>query len=184
MDQLLSQTKQKMQKAIEHLLEELLSVRSGRAAPSLIEGIKANVYGSQMAIKELANINTPEPRLLIVQPWDQNNKDAIAKAIRDGGMGFNPIVEDNLIRVSVPELNEERRADLIKVVNEKGEAARVSIRSVRREAIETIQKEEKNSKISKDESHRYSEQVQKLTDEMIIQAEKVIKAKNSELREI
>lgn len=173
-----------MAKAVEHLLEELLSVRSGRANPSLLEGVKVNAYGSMMALKELASINVPEPRLLIVQAWDQGNKDAIAKAIRDAGMGFNPVVEDSLIRVAVPALNEERRNDLIKVVNEKGEAARVSIRSIRREAIESIQKEEKNSKISKDEAHRYIESVQKITDEMTGQIDKVVETKDSELREI
>lgn len=184
MEQEISEAKQKMQKAIEHLLEELLSVRSGRANPSLLEGVKVNAYGSMMALKELASINVPEARLLIVQPWDQGNKDAIAKAIRESGMGFNPIVEDNLIRVAVPALNEERRNDLIKVVNEKGEAARVSIRSVRREALESIQKEEKNSKISKDEAHRFSEQVQKITNEMTGEIEKVVSSKDAELREI
>ena len=184
MEQQISEAKQKMQKAIEHLLEDLLSVRSGRANPSLIEGIKVSVYGSQMAIKELGNINVPEPRLLIVQPWDQNNKDAIAKAIRESGMGFNPVVEDNLIRVSVPTLTEERRNDLIKIVHEKGEAARVSVRAIRRETIESIGKEEKNGKISKDDSHRFSEQVQKITDEMGGEVEKVVTTKEAELKEI
>lgn len=184
MESEISESKQRMQKAVEHLLEELLAVRSGRANPSLLEGIKVNAYGAMMSLKELASINVPESRLLIVQPWDQGNKDSIAKAIRESGMGFNPIVEDNLIRVAVPALNEERRADLIKVVNEKGETARVAIRSVRREAIDSIQKEEKNSKISKDEAHRFSEQVQKNTDEMIAEIDKVVKAKDTELREI
>ncbi len=161
-----------------------MSVRSGRANPSLLEGVKVSAYGSMMPLKELASINVPEPRLLIVQPWDQTNKDAIAKAIRESGMGFNPVVEDNLIRVAVPALNEERRNDLIKVVNEKGEAARVSIRAIRRETLESIQKEEKNSKISKDEERRYSESVQKITDEMTGEIDKVVKAKDSELREI
>jgi ribosome recycling factor len=184
MEQQISDAKQKMQKAVEHLLEELLSVRSGRANPSLIEGIKVSVYGSQMAIKELGSINVPEPRLLVVQPWDQGNKDAIAKAIRDSGMGFNPIVEDSLIRVAVPALNEERRNDLIKVVHEKGEAARVSLRAIRRETIESIDKEEKNGKISKDEARRYSEQVQKIIDEMGGEVEKVVTTKEAELREI
>lgn len=173
-----------MQKAVEHLLEELLAVRTGRAAPSLLENIKASVYGSNMALKELASISAPEPRLLIVQPWDQNNTDPIAKAIRDANMGFNPIVEANLIRVAVPALNEERRADLIKVVSEKGETARVSIRSARREALETIQKEEKNGKLSKDDAHRFGENIQKITDELVGEVDKVTKAKEAELREI
>lgn len=184
MEQLISETKLKMQKAVEHLLTDLLSVRSGRAAPSLLESVKASVYGSTMPLKELASISAPEPRLLVVQPWDQNNLEDIAKAIRDAGMGFNPIVENNLLRVAVPALNEERRADLIKLVSEKGETARVSIRSSRRDAIETIQKDEKGGKLSKDDSRRYSESVQKLTDEMVGEVDKVIGAKEVQLKEI
>src|SRR3989344_2406743 len=125
----ITEAKHRMQKAIEHLLEELLSIRSGRAAPSLLESIKANAYGQMMSLKELASITAPEPRMLLVQPWDGGNTDAIAKAIREAGMVLNPIVESNTIRVAVPALNEERRDDLIKLVSEKREAARVSVRS-------------------------------------------------------
>lgn len=184
MEQVISESKQKMQKAIEHLLEELLGIRSGRATPSLLEGVKVNAYGSMMGLKELASINAPEPRMLVVQPWDPTNSDAIAKAIRESGMSFNPIVEQNVIRVAVPPLNEERRVELAKLVNEKGETARVAIRNSRREAIEAIDKEEKGGKISKDDSHRFSENIQKITDEMIGEVDKVIKAKDTELREI
>ena len=184
MDQQITDSKHRMQKAIEHLLEELLSIRSGRAAPSLLESVKASAYGQTMSLKELASITAPEPRMLMVQPWDAGNIDSIAKAIRDAGMGFNPIVESNMIRVAVPALNEERRNDLIKLVNEKSEAARVSIRAIRREIIETIEKEEKNGKISKDDSHRFQEQVQKITDEMVGEIDRVSSAKETELREV
>ena len=184
MDQQITDSKHRMQKAIEHLLEELLSIRSGRAAPSLLESVKASAYGQTMSLKELASITSPEPRMLMVQPWDAGNIDSIAKAIRDSGMGFNPIVESNMIRVAVPALNEERRNDLIKLVNEKSEAARVSIRAIRREIIETIEKEEKNGKISKDDSHRFQEQVQKITDEMVGEIDRVSSAKETELREV
>ncbi len=184
MEQEINDSKHKMQKAIEHLLEELMSIRSGRAAPSLLESIKASVYGQMMGLKELASITAPEPRMLIIQPWDSGNTDAIAKAIRDSGMGFNPIVEANMIRVSVPALNEERRTDLIKIVNEKSEAARVSVRSTRREIIEAIDKNEKNGKISKDDSRAFQNQVQKITDEMVSEIDKVSKAKETDLREV
>ncbi len=183
-DQLISETRQKMQKAIEHLLEELLTVRSGRATPSLLEGIKVSAYGNQMAIKELAGINVPEPRLLLVQPWDAGTAEAIVKAVRESGMGFNPVLDGNVIRVAVPALTEERRNDLIKVVNTKAEEARVSVRNARREAIETIDKEEKGSKISKDDSRRFSENIQKITDEMTAEIDRVIKSKETELKEI
>lgn len=180
----ITDAKHRMQKAVEHLLDELLSIRSGRAAPSLLESVKASAYGQVMSLKELASITAPEPRLLVVQPWDQGNTDVIAKAIREVGMGFNPIVEFNLIRVAVPQLNEERRNDLIKLVNEKSEAARVSIRSSRRDIIEAIDKEEKNGKISKDDSRRFGEQVQKITDEMVGEVDRVAKTKEAELREV
>lgn len=184
MENLLHETREKMQKAIEHLLEELLGVRSGRAAPSLVEGIKVNVYGQAMAIKELASVNAPEPRMLIIQPWDPNNSESIANAIRDSGMSFNPLVEGNLIRVAVPPLNEERRGDLIKIVSEKAEAAKVSIRSSRRDAIDQIDKEEKSGEISKDDSKRHQDNIQKLTDDMIAEVEKLYRNKEAELKEI
>ncbi len=184
MEQLLHETREKMQKAIEHLIEELLGVRSGRAAPSLVEGIKLSTYGQMMAIKELASVSAPEPRLLIIQPWDPNNADLIAKAIRDSGLSFNPQVENNLIRVAVPQLNEERRNDLIKIVAEKSEAAKVSIRSSRRDAMDQIEKEEKNGEISKDDAKRHSESIQKLTDDMTTEVEKIFRSKEAELKEI
>jgi len=184
MDQLFHDTREKMQKALKHLVEELLGIRSGRAAPSLVEGIKVNVYGQSLMIKELASVNAPEPRMLIIQPWDPNNSEPIAKAIRDSGMSFNPQVEGSLIRVVVPPLNEERRTDLIRVVGEKAEAAKISIRSLRREAIDQIEREEKSGEISEDDSKRYQENIQKLTDDMIAEVEKIYKNKEAELREI
>jgi len=184
MEQLISETRMKMQKAVEHLLEELLSVRSGRATPSLLEGIKITAYGSTMQLKELAGITVPEPRMLIVQPWDQNNADAIVKGVRDAGMGFNPILDGNVVRVAVPSLTEERRNDLIKIVNEKAEASRVAVRSSRREAIEQIDKNEKSGAISKDDARRFSENIQKITDEMTGEIDKVARNKEAELKEI
>jgi len=184
MEQLLHQTRERMQKAIEHLIEELLGVRSGRAAPSLVEGIKVNAYGQMMTIKELGSVNAPEPRLLLIQPWDANNAEPIAKAIRDSGMSFNPQIESNLIRVAVPQLNEERRNDLIKLIAEKSEAAKVSIRSARRDAMDQIERTEKAGEISKDDAKRHADNVQKLTDDMIIEIEKIYRNKESELKEI
>jgi ribosome recycling factor len=184
MESLINETRQKMQKAVEHLLEELLSIRSGRATPSLIESTKVNVYNSSMPLRDLASINAPEPRLLIVQPWDQNNVDPIVKALRENGMGFNPVAEGGVIRVAVPALSEERRGSLIKLVGEKSEMTRVAIRSARRDAIDEIDKNEKAGKLSKDDAKRYNESVQKVTDEFIEQIDKVVKKKEAELKEI
>lgn len=173
-----------MTKAVEHLKQELASVRTGRANPALIEQIKVDAYGSAMALRDLASINTPEPRLLIVQPWDKNNTDAIIKAIRESGSGLNPVEEGGVIRVPVPTLNEERRRELIKLVHEKTEAAKVAVRSVRREAMEAIEKEEKSGKISKDERHRHQESVQKVTDEVSHEIENILKSKETELSQV
>ena len=184
MEQLISETKQKMQKALVHLREELASVRTGRAAPVLIEQVKVEVYGSTMPLRDLASINAPEPRLLLVQVWDAGNVGAITKAIREAGMGLNPAEESNVIRVPVPALTEERRKEMTKLVHEKAEAARVAVRSVRREAMEHIDKEEKKGNISEDEKHRYHEQVQKVTDEISGEVDKIAKGKEAELSQI
>ncbi|MDP2671143.1 MAG: ribosome recycling factor [bacterium] len=184
MEQLLTQTKEKMNKALSHLDEELKGVRTGRATPALIEGVKVAVYGSPLNLRDVASVNAPEPRMLLVQPWDPNNTDAVAKAIREAGLGFNPIVEANLVRVPVPELTEERRNELTKLVSEKAEGARVALRAIRREAMETIDKEKKNSQISEDEQKRHQEQVQKITDEDMKTLEERVKSKQAELAQI
>lgn len=184
MEQLISQTKQKMQKVLAHLKNELTSVRTGRANPALVEQIKVDVYGSKMDLRDLASINSPEPRLLVVQPWDKNNTDIVIKAISESGGGFNPVEEGDIIRVPVPPLSEERRKEMIKLVHEKGEAAKVSIRSVRREAMDSINKDEKSGKISKDEKHRYEENVQKVTDEISREIDDILKSKEKELSSV
>lgn len=184
MEQLITSTEQKMQKVVEHVKLELASVRTGRANPVLIEQIKVDAYGSPMVLRDLASINSPEPRLLIVQPWDKGNTDSIIKAIRDAGQSLNPVEEGNVIRVPIPQLNEERRRELIKLVHEKTEGAKVAVRSARREAIDTIEKDEKSGKISKDDRHRYSEQVQKITEEISKQIDDILKGKESDLSQV
>jgi ribosome recycling factor len=184
MEQLLSQTKEKMTKALSHLEEELRGIRSGRATPALLEGIKVNVYGSMMALRDVASINSPEPRLLVVQPWDPNNSDPIAKAIRESGLGFNPAVDSNTVRVPVPPLTEERRGELSKLVNEKAETGRVAVRAVRREAMESVDRDKKSARISEDEAKRAETDIQKVTDELMKTLEEKVKAKQAELAQI
>ena len=184
MEQLISQTKEKMAKALAHLEEELRSIRTGRATPALLEGVKVSVYGSSMALRDVASINAPEPRLLVVQPWDPNNTDAVAKAIREAGFGFNPIVESNLIRVPIPSLTEERRAELAKMVSEKAEVSRVAVRSIRREAMDSVEKEKKTASLGEDEQKKLEEQVQKITDEEMQTLEEKVKVKQTELSQI
>ena len=184
MEQLISETKQKMQKVTEHLKQEFSSVRTGRANPALIEQVKVDVYGSIMVLRDLASINAPEPRLLVVQPWDKNNADLIVKAIRESGGGLNPAEDGDVIRVPIPSLSEERRKELIKMVHEKTEGARVAVRVNRRDAMERIEKDEKRSKISKDDRHRHQESVQKVTDEATNELDNMLKSKESELSQV
>lgn len=184
MEQLISQTKEKMNKAIEHLKQELSSVRTGRANPALIEQIKVDAYGSPMVLRDLASINSPEPRLLVVQPWDKANSDAIIKSIREAGQGLNPVEESDVIRVPIPALNEERRKELIKLVRDKTESSKVAIRSARRESMDRLEADEKSGKISKDDKHRYSEQVQKVTTEVSAQIDDILKSKESDLTQL
>lgn len=184
MEQLISQTKEKMNKAVEHLNQELSSVRTGRANPALIEQIKIDVYGSSMVLRDISSINSPEPRLLVVQPWDKANSDAIVKAIREEGQGLNPVEESDVIRVPIPQLNEERRKELIKVVRDKSENSKVVIRSTRRESMDRLEADEKSGKISKDDKHRYAEMVQKVTDEVSREIDDILKSKETDLTQI
>lgn len=184
MEHLISQTKQKMTKAVDHLKQELTSVRTGRANPALIDQIKVDVYGSSMILRDVASINSPEPRLLLVHPWDKGNTPAILKAIRDSGQSFNPIEDSNVIRVPIPQLNEDRRKELIKLVHEKVESAKVSVRSFRRDAMDIIEKDERAGKISKDDKRRYSEQVQKITDEISKLIDDILRAKEQDLSQV
>ncbi|OGY23197.1 MAG: ribosome recycling factor [Candidatus Woykebacteria bacterium RBG_13_40_15] len=184
LDHLLKETKERMQKALEHLHGELVGVRTGRANPSLLEEIKVEAYGTKMNLRDLASINAPEPRLLVVQIWDQNNLSLIEKAIRDANIGLNPVAEGNLIRVAIPPLNEERRKEMIKLVNERTESARVAVRQIRREAIEEIDKLEKSKKISEDDRFRKDEEIQKITEGFSGEIENIAKGKEKEILQV
>ena len=181
---LLAETKQRMQKALEHLREELAGVRTGRANPSLLETIKVNVYNTKMDLRDLASINAPEPRLLVVQIWDRSNIIPIEKAIRESDLAVNPITEGNLIRGPIPPLSQERRTEMVKVIHDKTEAGRVSIRQNRREAIEQIDLSEKKKQISEDDKFRKDEEIQKITDDFSHQLETIAKGKENEILQI
>lgn len=184
LDELLTETKQRMQKALEHLREELAGVRTGRANPALLEGVKVEAYGTKMDLRDLASINAPEPRLLVVQVWDLGNVPAVERAIRASDLALNPATEGNTLRVPIPPLSEERRREMTRLVSEKTEEARVRIRQIRREGIEEIDRAEKRKAISEDDKFRFHEQVQKITDEFSSQIESLAKAKEKELLEV
>lgn len=165
--------KRRMEGALDVLGREFAGLRTGRASASLLDPVQVQIYGTKMPLNQVGTVNVPEPRMLTVQVWDASAVKEVEKAIRDSGLGLNPMPEGNVIRVPVPDLNEERRQELTKVAGKYAEAARVSVRNVRRDGMDSIKKDD----LPEDEQKRLSDEVQKLTDEMIkkidaMQAEK------------
>ncbi|MFC1940107.1 ribosome recycling factor [Chloroflexota bacterium] len=175
---------EKMRKAVEGLKKELASVRTGRATPALIEHVKAEYAGVATPLNQIAGISAPEANLLIVQPWDKGSIRSIEKAIMASDLGLNPVSDGNVIRINIPPLSEERRQELIKVVRRRVEERRVSIRNIRREAMDELKELEKNKEVSQDEYKRASNQLQKLTDGFIAEAEQIGGGKATELMQV
>ena len=175
---------EKMEKAIQVLKKDLASMRAGRATPALLEKVTVSYYGSEMPVNQLASISAPEPRLLVVQPWDKSALPEIERAILKSELGLTPTNDGNVIRIAIPALTEERRAELVKVVKKSGEEAKVAIRNVRRDANEEIKKMGKNGEISEDDVRRGQDEIQKLTDRYIREVDEVIAAKEKEIMEI
>ena len=173
-----------MEKAIQSLKRELASIRAGRATPALLDKVMVECYGSEMPLNQLANISTPEPRLLVVQPWDKSTLGDVERAILKSDLGLTPNNDGNLIRISIPALTEERRAELVKVVKKTGEEAKVAIRNIRRDANDEMKKLEKKGDLSEDESRRGQDEIQKLTDRFIQETDKVIDTKEKEIMEV
>ena len=174
----------KMDKSIQSLKKDLSTLRTGRANPNMLDTIKIDVYGQMMPISQLATINVPEARLISVQVWDKTNVSLIDSAIQKSDLGINPQVDGQTIRLRIPDLTEERRKDLIKVLKNMGEKGKVSIRNVRREANEDLKKKLKDKKISEDESNKFEKNIQKLTDNNIENVEKILSDKEKEIIQI
>lgn len=174
---------ERMEKAIAALKRELASLRAGRASPALLERVQVEYYGTMTPVNQLANINTPDSRTLLIQPWDKSSLSAIEKAILKSELGLTPSNDGNTIRLSIPPLTEERRADLVKMTKKYGEEAKVAIRNIRRDANDEIKKLEKSS-ISEDESRRHQDDIQKATDKYIAEIDKVLAAKEKEIMEV
>ncbi len=166
-DDILLETEEKMIKTEQHMVSEFSALRTGKASPALIENIQVEAYGATMRLRELASISTPEPRALLVQPFDAGNAKAIEKAIQAANIGLNPSVQGRVIRLFLPELSTERRQELVKVGKKMAEDNRVSIRNERRQAIEALKKLKKDGHISEDDIKSGEEEVQKLTDQYI-----------------
>ena len=180
----LDELKGRMHKSVVALKDELAGLRTGRASPHLLEPIQVEAYGSKMPLNQLATVTVPETRLLSVQVWDRSLAGAVEKAIRNSGLGLNPAAEGQVIRVPLPELNEERRKDLVKIAHQYAEQARVATRHVRRDGMEHLKKAQKDGKISEDESRIQSDRVQKLTDETISVIDKLLAEKEAEIMQV
>lgn len=182
--QLFQETEDKMKKAIEVMRKDLASLRAGRANPSLLDKVQVDYYGSLTPINQLAGISAPEPRLLVIQPWDKTVIPAIEKSILKSDLGLNPSNDGNVIRLAIPQLTQERRQDLVKVVRKKAEEFKIVVRNARRDANDSIKAMEKDGDISEDEAKRAQEQIQKLTDEYIEQIDKILDNKEAEIMEV
>lgn len=180
-EDVLKEAERKMKKAVETLQRELSNVRTGRASPALVENVPVEVYGSTMALKDVAGITAPEARLLVIQPWDRGSLPAIEKSILKSDLGLNPSSDGNVIRLAIPALTEERRRDLVKQVKKKVEDERVVVRNIRRDANDVLRRDEKEKKISADEQKRGQDRLQKLTDRFMGEIDKVGEQKEAEL---
>lgn len=174
----------KMGKVIAALQREFASVRAGRATPSLLDRIEVNYFDAMTPLKQLAGVSAPEPRLLVIQPWDKKSIPDIEKAIMKSDLGLTPSNDGSLIRLSIPQLTEERRRELVKYVRKKAEESKVGIRNLRRDANEEIKKLEKEAVISEDERHRSQDEIQELTDEKIKEIDQVLETKEKEIMEV
>lgn len=173
--------KRRMESSIDNFKKDMSGLRTGRATTSMLDPVTVDVYGSRMPLNQVASVSVPEARMLSVQVWDANNAKAVEKAIRDSGLGLNPQPDGTLIRVPVPELNEERRRDLTKVAGQYAENARVAIRNIRRDGMDGIKAMEKDKSISEDEAKRLSDSVQKVTDDHIKQVDEHLSAKEKDI---
>ncbi len=180
-DDILLETEEKMIKTEEVVQHEFSGVRTGKASPSLVENVMVEVYGSQMRIRELAGITTPEPRMLLIQPWDAATLHPIEKAIQKSNLGLNPAVDKKFIRIVLPELSQERRMEFIKIVKKMAEDGRVAIRHIRREAMEHLKKESKGGGVAEDQEESAEKEVQKLTDQYIGKIDKHLENKEKEI---
>jgi ribosome recycling factor len=183
-NQVKSQAQEKMEKAIQVLKRDLLTLRAGRANPAILDKVLVEYYGSEMPINQMANISTPDPRTLLIQPWDKSALGEIERAILKSELGLTPNNDGNVIRITIPALTEQRRNELVKVARKMGEEAKIAIRNIRRDANDELKKMEKNGEIPEDMSRRGQDEIQKLTDRFIKEADQVIAAKEKEIMEI
>ncbi len=185
-DTALLETEDAMKKGVDYMLQEFSGIRTGKASPSLVEGISIQVasYGSSMRLKELAMISTPEPRLIVIQPFDPSTTQDIEKGLKESKLGINPNVDGKNIRLPIPELSEERRRDLVKVVKQIAEDSRVRIRAARKDGIDKMKQLEKDKEITEDDLHRLEKEIQTLTDTHVKQIDEHVASKEKEIMQV
>ncbi len=181
---LLNETKVRMEKTITSLRDEFAHIRTGRASSNLVDRIKISYYDTLTPLKQIANISIPESNLIVIQPWDKNCLSEIEKAIWKSDLGLAPSVDGNIIRLTIPPLNEERRKELVKLVKKEAENGKISIRNIRREMNDLIKKDEKEHNISEDECKNYQNKIQILTDEYTENIDKLLNLKENEIMRV
>lgn len=174
----------RMKSSVTAAKDDFAGLRTGRASPHMLDSVVVEAYGQQMPINQVGTVSTPEPRLLSVQIWDKGMVKAVDKAIRDAGLGLNPQVDGTLLRIPVPELNQERRKELAKMAHKYAEQARVAVRNVRRDGMELLKRLEKDKKIGQDEQHKHGDELQKLTDAHIKEIDDALAAKEKEIMQV
>ena len=176
-------TEDKMKKAIEATRREFAEIRTGRASPSMVEGLRVEYYGTPTLLKQIASISIPDARLIVIQPWDINAVKDIEKAILKSNLGITPMIDGKVIRLSIPQLSKERRLELTKVVKDMAEEGRISLRTIRRDANELVKKLESDKSITEDDRFRGQDEIQKLTDKYIKNIDQILEEKEQELTE-
>jgi len=180
-DDILHDVEDRMTKSIKNLQKDFSTIRTGRANPAMFEGLRVNVYGSEMPLNQVATISVPEPRLVVIQPWDKSNLGEVEKAILRSDLSVNPSNDGNLIRIQIPELTGERRKEYVKLAKQKAEECKISIRNIRRDGNDMIKSLEKEKEISEDEAKSVQDKIQKITDKYIDDTQKLTDNKEKEI---
>lgn len=180
----LDDLQRRMDGAVQTLKSDFAGLRTGRATVGMLDPVQVEAYGAHMPLNQLATISVPEPRMITVQVWDRSMAAAVDKAIRSAGLGVNPVTEGQLIRVPIPELTRERRQDLVKLASKYAENARVAVRNVRRDGMDTLKKLEKDHKISEDDHRLYADEVQSMTDKAIAEIDKAFATKEKDIMQV
>lgn len=183
-DQLSAKARHKMEETINFLKRDLASISTGRANPDLLNTVKVDFYGSIMPISQLASVSVPDSTTLSIQVWDKGSVKAVEKAIIDSNLGFNPMTDGQLIRISVPKLSEQRRLEMVKLAKKYGEDKKIAIRNARRDILDELKKHEKDAGMSKDQIHSFGELIQKITDEFVKKVDVAVESKEKDLMTI